>query len=100
MASARGRAALGPGRRRLLPANAAGRSGRALRALSTPADEELLLEFKSYIDNWDEVAAAWPLVGWTACNVSSAASTCLPVCAWGAVECDPFEGSGNVVTAV
>ena len=59
-------------------------------------DRELLLSFKAGITNWEEVQAAWGLVGWTECT----ARDCTPVCSWTGIECDPYHVPNNHVTGL
>ena len=58
------------------------------------AERELLLSFKAGITNWEEVQAAWGLVGWTECT----ATDCTPVCSWTGVKCDPYHIPNSHVT--
>ena len=57
--------------------------------LLSAADDDILLNFKAGITNWEEAAASWPIPGWT---------RGVPICTWGGVDCSPYIAQGNRVT--
>eukprot|EP00887_Chlorella_sp_A99_P005023 scaffold4.g5023.t1 len=69
----------------------------AALATAREYERQILLEFKHNMSNWEEVAAARGLHGWTECLPGS----CLPVCTWGGVQCAADNGAdGNHVTTL
>lgn len=77
-----------------LPAHQAGSRVPSFCLGCPAAERALLLSFKAGISNWEEVEAAWGLVGWTECT----ANDCTPVCSWTGVSCDPYHIPNSRVT--
>ncbi|KAI3430353.1 hypothetical protein D9Q98_004948 [Chlorella vulgaris] len=59
-------------------------------------DRQVLLDFKAGITNWDVVAAARGLAGWSPCTPDD----CMPVCSWDGIRCDPYAPIGNQITTL